>query len=284
MNLSSESQLVEDFINAVETQTDGSQACCVPLLHHTGVIPKAWMNAEIAIHAHFSVRIGETESRDLCALFERQRDDVLHLLQQRGVRYPSEAADVGKHFVDTQGSVFVQVGKVGEKGEDISSRVGALVRLRLLNECPHWPVDWQSEQGAALWVLLATDLIDKSAFGGAHRVGVPPTWFFPRFDQDSEAHGVVQRDAGVLDKVTKDQTPADDIWLRDWADLHYPPGTISLKFYVDTIGVVFLPSVDFRVQGIHMFIGASELRPRPEDTGRRYPPSGILRPLHGESP
>lgn len=236
------------------------------LLTPSGIIPKGWMQAQIAIHVHFSVWVSETQSCDYCALFERERSDDRLLVQQPRRSDPADAPEVGEQFVDTQGAVFIQVGQVSEDGQDVRLRMGALVRLRFLDKCPRLPVDWQTEQGAALWLLLsAPHLSNETALGGMNRVCIPPTWFFPCVSRYKVTHGMVERHPSVLNGISEDQAPPDTRRLRGWVDRNYPPGTISLKIDFDTIGISFDESVQFRVQSIHMFIGASELGSRTGD-------------------
>jgi hypothetical protein len=137
-------------------------------------------------------------------------------------------------------------------------RLGALVWLRGLDDCPRVPIDPYPLKGTAIWVSLSElDFLEEPLLAIDYRKLIPPTWLLT-IAKDKLPDEMIKDRPQVVDQVTPDQRPsARDAWRR--FDLDYMP--VPVTPYIDqaAVGVLFRESVNFRFQSAQVLFGPPEL-------------------------
>lgn len=115
-------------------------------------ITERTLNGDFALHVHLGVNIGREKPVSTDIYFAYVVDNSIFNLDQSGFAPPCDSfmglPRIGERFLDMQGAMLVSVRDHGEGGQVLRTRLDAIVRLRLLNDFPGLPVDWDAEKWA----------------------------------------------------------------------------------------------------------------------------------------
>ena len=257
---------VHQSTDGINNSSDEANTGLVTALNRA--LAKGWLNGKSSLHVHVGVRlVGETISHEFCCLFHRKRLPTETLFQQDGRGVPvhdlSNVVEMRKGQLNTEGLVLIHIGEPF----DYCERNIAIIRLRLLDDCPRVPINRYPIKNTQLWLLLSElNFLQEALFAFIDRKLSPPTGFMS-IAKDKLPHEMVKGRANVVKDISHNYGESS-LWDKgQGVAYHDIPGAITLYMELTGVGLLFAPDSEFRFQGITVFFGPPELGPNASKVG-----------------
>ena len=223
------------------------------------LVGQAYTRGEAEVHFHGRwVGFGEDEPRERCAVLNRiVADPQLPVAFQPGDRSFFEVLDTEGGEMDLL--MFVGIAEVAESGQEFTTPVRSVARLRGLDRCDHavaQPVEPVSLDGSfPVRVGIDDWKLEAAGFGG--RVPV-------------NAHGesidkVVERVSVIGKNIARHQAPADEVRLADEFESEAVDSSLWVVFGDLFIRVGVAPFLNGVVEGLKVFVAAVEFGVRADE-------------------
>lgn len=249
--------LVHQSFDSVNNSIDAANTDLIATLNRT--LAKGWLDGKSSLHIHIGVRlVGETIPRKFCCLFTRKRLPTETLFQQDSIGVPlndfSNVIRVREGQLSAEGMVLIHIGEPF----DYCERNIAIIRLRLLDDCPRIPIDYYPIKNAELWISLSElDFVQEALFAFVDRKLVFPSWFMS-VAKDKLPHHMVKSRMEVVEDIPC-YSCETCVWDEgQWGTYKDIPKSIMPNIVLTGVHLLFDPNSKFRFQGVTVFFGPPE--------------------------
>jgi hypothetical protein len=251
-------------------------------------IANSWLKGDTSCHIHANISIpGKSDSYNVCWVFTRPRRSLVFPSDwlQIGVPVNKLTSDLWINIRPShqQSAMLVKIVESREERQCILLWLGAIERLRPLDECPDIPISRYSIEGAALRSFLQRrfHFVKKLLFRltDGEAMGMLGVFVFPKDQLPDE---MIKHRTEVVEAVPDNQRQALRE-LGEWMQTDYMPGSITPEYHPTGTGMLFSEQPQFSINSIYVFIGPPEFGSRASQIGNSHAQFSKIALLDGVS-